>query len=313
MEKVKAWKDAESRKKNAFALALPAYRRIRDAYVEGFTELLGTVSTKGGLATIMFWEHGFYPVALERTGRELAEVLGTPLPADLTVPVRYRGPPRLIVPTVRSVLTRGEPLRLPVCVLSISPPERLLIKWRRLGEEEFSAKSVKHVARGVYDVTLLPEEIPEDFEYHVELATAEGAAVFPPTAPNRCQSVVIAGTRVLPRRGGSTMKERTHAIDPATAFAELLGVPRVTAAALEDDGSIPNNPRLPALLYRGALKKPDPATFEQVFSANRWGSSWRKSSSAPVRTSRWWGPTPRVSRMTRVTANRENVNARLRT
>lgn len=46
----------------------------------------------------------------------------------------------------------------------------------------------------------------------------------------------------------------------------------------EDDGTIPNNPRLPFLVYPGAL---DPASgdlaalCEAVFAANRWDRSWR--------------------------------------
>ena len=44
-----------------------------------------------------------------------------------------------------------------------------------------------------------------------------------------------------------------------------------------DDGTIPNNPRLPFLVYAGALA-PDgdlAATFEAVFAANGWDRSWR--------------------------------------
>ena len=46
-----------------------------------------------------------------------------------------------------------------------------------------------------------------------------------------------------------------------------------------DDGLIPNNPRLPLVLYRRAVRlegAPDPAAMsEEVFQANRWGDSWR--------------------------------------
>jgi uncharacterized protein YjlB len=46
----------------------------------------------------------------------------------------------------------------------------------------------------------------------------------------------------------------------------------------EDDGTIPNNPRLPFLVYPGALdlSSGDLATVcEAVFAANRWDRSWR--------------------------------------
>ena len=47
---------------------------------------------------------------------------------------------------------------------------------------------------------------------------------------------------------------------------------------IEDSGDIPNNPRLPLILYRDALAfatdDPD-AEFQDVFRANGWGHGWR--------------------------------------
>jgi uncharacterized protein YjlB len=46
-----------------------------------------------------------------------------------------------------------------------------------------------------------------------------------------------------------------------------------------DDGSVPNNPRLPFLLYRRVINlagTPDPElAVEKVFRANDWGDLWR--------------------------------------
>ena len=51
------------------------------------------------------------------------------------------------------------------------------------------------------------------------------------------------------------------------------------AIMFRDDGSIPNNARLPFLLYRGAVGltgSADPAAIlEELFNANDWGDSWR--------------------------------------
>jgi uncharacterized protein YjlB len=45
------------------------------------------------------------------------------------------------------------------------------------------------------------------------------------------------------------------------------------------DGEVPNNPRLPLIVYRGAMilnSAFDPAAiFEQAFESNGWGSGWR--------------------------------------
>ena len=42
-----------------------------------------------------------------------------------------------------------------------------------------------------------------------------------------------------------------------------------------DDGTIPNNPRLPALLFRGAVPPGDPAAAEALFARHGWPPAWR--------------------------------------
>jgi uncharacterized protein YjlB len=53
------------------------------------------------------------------------------------------------------------------------------------------------------------------------------------------------------------------------------------ALLFRDDGIVPNNPRFPLLIYRGALtfgNAPEPATvIDALFEANGWGRSWRDS------------------------------------
>ena len=44
---------------------------------------------------------------------------------------------------------------------------------------------------------------------------------------------------------------------------------------LADDGTIPNNPRLPALLFRGAVAPGDPAAAEAIFARHGWPPAWR--------------------------------------
>lgn len=64
------------------------------------------------------------------------------------------------------------------------------------------------------------------------------------------------------------MNDHTTRIRPAA----------VQSQRLEDDGSIPNNAKLPLLLYPQAVTLPtdDPATvFESLFTANGWPAAWR--------------------------------------
>jgi uncharacterized protein YjlB len=53
----------------------------------------------------------------------------------------------------------------------------------------------------------------------------------------------------------------------------------VQAFRFEDDGETPNNPRLPLVVYRAAVKlagEHDPAVpFERAFARHGWGDGWR--------------------------------------
>jgi len=76
-------------------------------------------------------------------------------------------------------------------------------------------------------------------------------------------------------------------VETATGLArprkeELPALVKPRAARLhhfEDDGKTPNNPSLPLVIYRGAVRRRrglDPAaTFEVLFAANGWKGSWR--------------------------------------
>ncbi len=57
--------------------------------------------------------------------------------------------------------------------------------------------------------------------------------------------------------------------------AEVLTV-NVITHLLAPDGSIPNHPRWPLLIYPGVLgKEITPEAFEDLFTRNRWPAAWR--------------------------------------
>jgi uncharacterized protein YjlB len=74
------------------------------------------------------------------------------------------------------------------------------------------------------------------------------------------------------------MSKQPITIDPDDRFRDVVQAAEVAAHLLPDDGTFPNNERLPLLVYAGALRLParEPAaTIEALFQANRWGGSWR--------------------------------------
>ena len=191
---MKAEKDAPKRKQLARDIGLPAYRECLAAFAEAYGHLLDTTNTYGAMATVINWEHNprYRQGAIGKTGRQLAEALGEPLPEDARPSKQYPGKPRLFVPTIRTALVAGEPLRLKVIILDRQPPKHAALHWRTMGQGEYQRISLKHVARAVYTVTLPPAATQADLEYYVEAVTAEGQPLrFPAGAPALNQTVVV--------------------------------------------------------------------------------------------------------------------------
>jgi hypothetical protein len=174
--------------------ALPARRQLVAAVTELYQNLLATVSNPGELGTVMNWEAHNFPGLLTRPGEELAKLLGEPLPADAQLATGYRGPLRVIVPTVRTSVNPGEALELKVLVLSEAPPKEGAVHWRVLGQGGFNRVPLTSVARGVYSARLgAAHASQEALEYYVEVQSRDGHAVhFPATAPKLNQTVVVA-------------------------------------------------------------------------------------------------------------------------
>ncbi|MHC4403845.1 MAG: hypothetical protein ACYTG0_29665, partial [Planctomycetota bacterium] len=192
MEKAKAEKDPEARRRLARELALPIRKELVAEVADVHRHLLATVTTPGTLGNVTNWQQHVMPGLLTQPGEELAEILGEPLEADAVPDKEYRGKPRLFVPTIRTCLVRGEPLRLTVVLLGARPKDAAVC-WRPLGSGEFAKVPLAHVARGVYRATLSGKATDDDFEYYVQVAADGGETLeFPATAPALNQTVVVA-------------------------------------------------------------------------------------------------------------------------
>jgi len=71
-----------------------------------------------------------------------------------------------------------------------------------------------------------------------------------------------------------------NAKDPTTVnqASDYLQPPVILSTLLRDDGTIPNNSRVPLLVYQNALNfgTGDAASvIEKILGANQWGGSWR--------------------------------------
>lgn len=147
------------------------------------------VSTPGELGTIANLEQHTRINNRWLTSHDtaLAEALGEPLPDECVPAKTYAGPPRLIVPTVRTVITPGETLALKIIALDQQPVKSVAVHVRPLGRGEWKTIPATHVARAVLEAK--PPPATEDFEYYI---TAGQDMIWPATAPEINQTVVIA-------------------------------------------------------------------------------------------------------------------------
>ncbi len=120
----------------------------------------------------------------------LVKALGHALPPEAAFSTKYAGEARLILPTVRSLAVKGEPLRLRILALDRQPVERVVVHIRSLGNEAWRETSAAHLGRAVFRAELPAAE--EDFEYWVSTVNGDGLSlVWPATAPEINQTVVV--------------------------------------------------------------------------------------------------------------------------
>ncbi len=160
------------------ASAVPEAGEITRLLAAAYRHLLATVNTPGGMAMVVNLENhrGWGPL--------LAKAVKQAWPRE------YGGQPRIIVPTVRSVLVRGESLALKVIVLADRPVAAVKLFVRPFGAGPWQAVSAAHVNRGVWRSALPAAK--DDFEYYVEAALADGKKLdWPVTSPQLNQTVVV--------------------------------------------------------------------------------------------------------------------------
>lgn len=192
MEEAKKEQAPARRKQLARDKVLPIRKELVAQVAEVHRLLLTTITTTGGMGTVANWQQHLLPGLLTRPGAELAKMLGEELPAEAVPSNVYQGPTRLIVPTVRTVLMKGEDLRLKVIILSSARPDRAVLQWRPLGERGFRKIDLRHIARGVYAVEIPAGSIAgEDFEYAVKVSVAGQSLVFPAGGDSAPQTVVV--------------------------------------------------------------------------------------------------------------------------
>lgn len=157
------------------AMGVKQPEEVLKAWTDAYTCLLATVNTPGGLGMVVNMENqpGWGATVAAHTQRPWS--------------VEYHGKPRLIVPCVRSVVNKGEVLKLTIIALAAEPSRNITVHLRPMGKGRWKKIPATHVARAVYEAKLPAAQ--DDFEYYI---TASRDLVWPATAPQMNQTVVVA-------------------------------------------------------------------------------------------------------------------------
>ena len=193
IEKANNQKNANEQEEIANIYALPAYEELIKSYQQAYEMLLSTVSTKGGLATVITLEQSktFWSRAVEIPTQQLSKVLSRKMPLDKVFPKTFNGQPKIIVPTVRTILEKDENLRLKVIVLDTQAAKEVSVNFRPMGSNaEYTNARLNHIARGTFEITL--NGIAEDIEYHINANLSGGRKLtYPVAAPKLNQTVIL--------------------------------------------------------------------------------------------------------------------------
>jgi hypothetical protein len=168
--------------------------RLRTRQMEEMEDLLRhlgrTISTNGELGTVANWQQHVMTSSVWIPGHEIERLTGAPLPESCWPSTRNLLEPRIILPTVRTSLRRGEDLRLRV-ILPGCDSGSARLQWRLLGATKSSAVRLTQIGRSVWEGKVPAGQIEGDLEYFVE-ATASGRTLrYPAGAPDRTQTVVV--------------------------------------------------------------------------------------------------------------------------
>jgi hypothetical protein len=173
--------------------AIPLRSKIIQTWGEMMTLFLSTVSTISEIGTVADLElYNLNNISLfTKCDSSIIKITGQSLP-EREYWKEYRGPSRLIVPTKRSIIEQDENLKIKVIVLSKNKVKDGFIFWKPLYGSTFNRQPLEHVSRSVYSATISGIDMNRaDFEYYIKVNTEGETLVYPSTAPDINQTVVV--------------------------------------------------------------------------------------------------------------------------
>jgi hypothetical protein len=129
----------------------------------------------------------WYQLVRLKWDEKMKKGLGREIPASANPSMEYDGKPLIMVDALRTSLYENESLRLKARVMG--KPRIITLLYRPLGKGKYQSKQFHNIGRGVFSVTLPPQQ--SDFEYYIEAEVLTGNIVYPATAPNLNQTIIV--------------------------------------------------------------------------------------------------------------------------
>lgn len=175
---------------------LPKRIQVNKDWKEMTTRLLMAVNTKGEMGTVAnLQQHNMdFLNLLFKYDDQIRNITGTDLPHAAMPDRIYSGSDRLIVPTRRTNLEKGEDFNLKIIVLTDRKVNDAVLYWKKLGDRKFQKEFFKFEHPNHAAITLNSTAVSEDdFEYYVSVRFWNGGNLtFPSSAPALNRTVVIS-------------------------------------------------------------------------------------------------------------------------
>jgi hypothetical protein len=152
------------------------------------TEKVVNVSDLGEIANLEILD--WHQLMELRWGDQLSHGLGTELPPESYPSKEYTGKASVKVLTRQSQLLKGDSLDLKILI--VGEHKNPVLNWRPIGTGAFQSIPLSHVARGVYRLTI--PETEHDFEYAIQAVSGSDTIVYPASAPQINQVVIVQDT-----------------------------------------------------------------------------------------------------------------------
>ena len=173
---------------------IKSFTDIRIRQISEFEEiisyLLKTINTTGELGTLANWQQHNYARYLYIPGREFEKMVKQELPPTCWPSDKSLNINRIIIPTLRTTLRKGEGFKLKVIILG-DKIRTAKLYWKPIGKTTYNQIDLKNLNRSVWVVDLPAQSIADDFEYYIEVKSSSESMKFPSTHPEKNQTIVV--------------------------------------------------------------------------------------------------------------------------